>query len=89
MSEEAGQHQDEVLEEVVLEEVTEHPGATAQEVAHAVPSALLRKGRPAVTMSRDRALGVLRTLEQAGKVTRRTGQASVGFYPAPEASHAE
>lgn len=64
--------------------VRDRPGITAQELAGLVPRAPDVPG-----VSRDRALVLLRTLEQDGKVTRRPGQASVGFYPAQEPEHAE
>jgi hypothetical protein len=60
------------------------PGITAQELAVLVP-----RSRDVTGISRDRALALLRQLETGGKVVRRPGQASVGFYPAQEARHAE
>jgi hypothetical protein len=65
------------------------PGITSGEVSHAVPTEMLRRGRPAVTMSRDKAKALLQALEREGKVTRRTAQARVGFYPAQEDIGAE
>jgi hypothetical protein len=80
MSEQFEQVQLEAAEKIVQG----RPGVTAQEMAGLIP----RPGGQA-GVSRDRALALLRTLEQDGKVIRQAGQASVGFYPAQEDSHAE
>lgn len=80
MSEQFEQVQLEAAEKIVQG----RPGITAQELAGLIP----RPGNQA-GVSRDRALALLRTLEQGRKVVRRPGQASVGFYPAQEDSRAE
>lgn len=69
--------------------VRDQPGITSAEVMHVIPGKLAAAGRPSgVTMSRDRAKALLRTLQQQGRVTTQAGQASVGYYPA-EAADAE
>jgi len=93
MSEETGQDRREEVLEIVAEVVAEHPeGCTSQDVEHAVPAKLLHRGRPAVTMSRDRAKAVLRELAGQGRVHSRRGQASVLYFPGAaqeETVHAE
>jgi hypothetical protein len=92
VSEETDQDQRDVVLAAALAVVGEHPeGCTSQDVEHAVPGKLRRQGRPAVTMSRDRAKALLRELAEQGKVHSQRGQATVLYFPgkAAEASHAE
>jgi hypothetical protein len=88
----AEQEQQEAVREAVLAVVTEHPdGCTSQDVEHAVPARLQQQGRPAVTMSRDRAKALLRELAGQDKIYSRRGQATVLYFAgtAGEAGHAE
>jgi hypothetical protein len=92
VSEETDQDRQQEVLEAALAVVADHPeGCTSQDVEHAVPGRLRRQGRPAVTMSRDRAKALLRELAGQDKIHSRRGQATVLYFPgtAAEASHAE
>jgi hypothetical protein len=90
-AEETEQDQRDAVLEAVLAVVGEHPeGCTSQDVEHAVPGKLLREGRPAVTMSRDRVKALLRELAGQDKIHSRRGQATVLYFCGKaEAGHAE
>lgn len=68
--------------------VKDQPGITSADLEHVIPGKMLASGHPAVIMSRDKAKAVMRALEGQGRITRRTGQAQVRFYPAEESSDA-
>jgi hypothetical protein len=92
VSEETDQAQRDAMLAAVLAVVGEHPeGCTSQDVEHAVPGKMLRQGRPAVTMSRDRAKALLRELAGQDKIHSQRGQATVLYFSgaAREASGAE
>lgn len=64
--------------------VRERPGSTSAEVAMRVRSILLAAGTAPPLLPRDKAKALLRMLEAQGKITRRTSQALVTFYPAEQ-----
>lgn len=62
--------------------VAEVPGRTAAQVAARVRQLLTEPGSPAPRLlPREHVLGILRQLEDAKRVRRERGQATVTFYP--------
>jgi hypothetical protein len=65
--------------------VRAHPGSTSAQLARLLTPA----GGLAPPLPRQKVLALLSELQRRGKVTRRTGQAMVTFYPAEETADAE